>query len=115
MYIGIVVNLSWRYAFFGFALVILQMGLRYGLVGVLSGQLGFTREEKVLSQVVYASGLPAFVMSQLPIIFDPNHEFFKNPQLFPNLCMPIVLGTILYSGLVGPKLAENALVTEQTT
>ena len=115
VYIGIVVNLSWRYAFFGFALVILQMGLRYGLVGVLSGQLGFTREEKVLSQVVYASGLPAFVMSQLPTIFDPNHEFFKNPQLFPNLCMPIVLGTILYSGLVGPKLAENALKNNHST
>jgi potassium/hydrogen antiporter len=113
VYIGIVVNLSWKYAFFGFAIVILQMGLRYGLVGALSGQLGFSREEKVLSQVVYASGLPAFVMSQLPTIFDPTREFFKNPELFPNLCMPIVLGTILYSGLVGPKLAENALKTKQ--
>jgi cell volume regulation protein A len=115
VYIGIVVNLSWKYAFFGFAIVILQMGLRYGLVEVLSGQLGFSREEKVLSQVVYASGLPAFVMSQLPTIFDPNHEFFKNPQLFPNLCMPIVLGTILYSGLVGPKLAQNALMKKQVS
>lgn len=109
VYIGIVVNLSWKYAFFGFALVILQMGLRYGLVGLLSGELNFTHEEKALSQVVYASGLPAFVMSQLPMIFDPDRIYFKNPELFPNLCMPIVLGTILYSGLIGPKLAENAL------
>ena len=69
----------------------------------------------MLSQVVYASGLPAFVMSQLPTIFDPTHEFFKNPQLFPNLCMPIVLGTILYSGLVGPKLAQNALKKKQVS
>lgn len=109
VYIGIVVNLSWKFAFFGFALVILQMGLRYGLVEVLSGELSFTREEKALSQVVYASGLPAFVMSQLPTIFDPDRLYFTNPELFPNLCMPIVLGTILYSGLIGPKLAENAL------
>jgi cell volume regulation protein A len=109
VYIGIVVNLSWKYAFFGFALVILQMGLRYGLVELLSGELNFTHEEKALSQVVYASGLPAFVMSQLPMIFDPDRIYFKNPELFPNLCMPIVLGTILYSGLIGPKLAENAL------
>lgn len=112
VYIGVVVQLSWRYAFFGFALVILQMGLRYSLVELLSGELGFTHEEKALSQVVYASGLPAFVMSQLPLIFDPTNQFFTDPQLFPNLCMPIVLGTILYSGLVGPKLAENALLKE---
>ena len=85
------------------------MVFRYGLVGVLSGQLGFSSEEKVLSQYVYASGLPAFVMSQLPIIFDPNGVYFSNPEIFPNLCMPIVLGTILYSGLLGPKLAEAAL------
>ena len=114
VYIGIVVNLSWKYAFFGFALVILQMALRYGLVEGLSGQLGFSKEEKTLSQVVYASGLPAFVMSQLPTIFDPDRIFFKNPELFPNLCMPIVLGTILYSGLIGPKLAANALQMEQS-
>lgn len=110
VYIGIVVQLSWRYAFFGFALVIMQMGFRYGLVELLCGELGFSHEEKTLSQVVYASGLPAFVMSQLPLIFDPTQLYFTDPQLFPNLCMPIVLGTILYSGLVGPKLAENALL-----
>ncbi len=109
VYIGIVVNLSWSFAFFGFALVILQMGVRYGLVEALSGEMGFTKVEKALSQVVYASGLPAFVMSQLPLIFDPGQEFFTDPSIYPNLCMPIVLGTILYSGLVGPKLAENAL------
>lgn len=113
VYIGIVVNLSWRYTFFGFSLVILQMGLRYGIAGWLSGQLGFTLEEKTLSQVVYASGLPAFVMSQLPVLFDPNHLYFKNPEIFSNLCMPIVLGTILFSGILGPKLAENVLLNKK--
>lgn len=90
-------------------LVVLQVGLRYGIVDVLSGQFGFTREEKALSQVVYASGLPAFVMSQLPQIFDPEGVFFANTQLYPDLTMPIVFGTIMFSGLIGPKLAERAL------
>ncbi len=109
VYIGVVVSLSWKYAFFGLILVVLQVGLRYGIVDVLSGQFGFTREEKALSQVVYASGLPAFVMSQLPQIFDPEGVFFANTQLYPDLTMPIVFGTIMFSGLIGPKLAERAL------
>lgn len=84
VYIGVVVSLSWKYAFFGLILVILQVGLRYWIVDVLSGQFGFTREEKTLSQVVYASGLPAFVMSQLPQIFDPEGIYFANAQLYPD-------------------------------
>ena len=112
VYIGVVVRLSWRYAFFGLFLVILQMGLRYGIVDVLSGQFGFTREEKALSQGVYASGLPAFVMSQMPQIFDPEGIYFVNAQLYPDLCMPIVFGTIMFSGLIGPKLAQHALRRE---
>jgi cell volume regulation protein A len=109
VYIGIVVSLSWRYAFFGLVLVLLQMGLRYWIVDVLSGQFGFTREEKALSQGVYASGLPAFVMSQLPQIFDPEGIYFVNAHLYPDLTMPIVFGTIMFSGLIGPKLATRAL------
>ena len=112
VYIGVVVRLSWRYAFFGLFLVILQMGLRYGIVDVLSGQFGFTREEKALSQGVYASGLPAFIMSQMPQIFDPEGIYFVNAQLYPDLCMPIVFGTIMFSGLIGPKLAQQTLRRE---
>jgi len=113
VYIGVVVSLSWKYAIYGLILVVLQVGLRYWIVDVLSGQVGFTREEKALSQVVYASGLPAFVMSQLPQIFDPEGVFFVNAQLYPDLTMPIVLGTIMFSGILGPKLAERALRTEE--
>ena len=109
VYIGVVVSLSVRYAFIGFGLVILQIAMRYIIVASLSGPFSFTREERVLSQVVYASGLPAFVMSQLPQIFDPGRTRFVNPQIYPDLCMPIVLGTILFSGLLGPALARRAL------
>jgi cell volume regulation protein A len=110
VYIGVVVSLSVRYAFIGFGLVILQFAMRYIIVAVLSGPFSFTREERVLSQVIYASGLPAFVMSQLPQIFDPDRTHFINPQIYPDLCMPIVLGTILFSGILGPALARRALM-----
>lgn len=114
VYIGVVVSLSVRYAFIGFGLVILQIAMRYIIVAALSGPFSFTREERVLSQVVYASGLPAFVMSQLPLIFDPSRTHFVDPQIYPDLCMPIVLGTILFSGLLGPALARRALTGTET-
>ena len=89
--------------------MILQIAMRYIIAAALSGPFSFTREERVLSQVVYASGLPAFVMSQLPQIFDPGRTHFVDPQIYPDLCMPIVLGTILFSGLLGLALARRAL------
>jgi cell volume regulation protein A len=109
VYIGVVVTLSWKYTFVGFTLVILQMAMRYGLVAILGKALLFTREETSISKVVYASGLPAFVMSQLPQLYDPNGLVFLTPGLYPDICMPIVLGTILYSGLIGPWMISNEL------
>jgi cell volume regulation protein A len=112
VYIGVVVSLSIRYTFIGLGVVILLIAMRFFLVWGLSKPFLFNREERVLSQVVYASGLPAFVMSQLPEIFDPNGQFFLTPGIYPDLCMPIVLGTIIFSGLIGPVFAKRAIDSE---
>ena len=34
------------------------------------------------------------------------------PGIYPDLCMPIVLGTILFSGILGPALARRELTPE---
>jgi cell volume regulation protein A len=109
VYIGIVVTLSWKYTFIGLSLVLLQMVMRYSLVTFIGKALLFTREELSISKFVYASGLPAFVMSQLPHLFDPQSSVFLTPGIYPDICMPIVLGTILYSGLIGPWMITNEL------
>jgi len=109
VYIGVVVSLSWKYMFVGFMLVILLMAMRYILVEGIGNALQFSHEEKTIAKVVYASGLPAFVMSQLPQLYDPNAQVFLTPGLYPDICMPIVLGTILYSGLIGPWMINEEL------
>jgi hypothetical protein len=83
----------------GLSILVLMIILRYIIVTIIGGVLAFSPKEKVLSRLIYASGLPAFVMSQLPLMFDPNREFFKNPEIYPNLVMPIVLGSVLFSAL----------------
>ena len=109
VYIGVIVTISLKYMFVGFLVVAILMIMRYVLVTVIGKMLAFTREETSIAKVVYASGLPAFVMSQLPILYDPNGEIFLTPGLYPDICMPIVLGTILYSGLLGPWMINADL------
>jgi cell volume regulation protein A len=112
VYIGVVVSLSLRFAIVGLNIVVLLIVMRFFIVWGLSKPLFFSRQERILSQVVYASGLPAFVMSQLPGIFDPNGDFFLTPGIYPDLCMPIVLGTIIFSGFIGPVLAQRVINVE---
>ena len=109
VYIGVVVTISLKYLFVGFLLVAVMMVMRYGLVEVLGKLMDFTREETSIAKYVYASGLPAFVMSQLPMLYDPSGDIFLTPGLYPDICMPIVLGTILYSGLLGPWMIDEDL------
>ena len=113
VYIGLVVSLSIRYTIIGFALVLLLMFIRFLVVEVLDRFIDFSLEEKIISQFVYASGLPAFVMSQLPLILDPEGLFFMNTAVYPNICMPIVLGTVIYSALLGPYVIRRELLAEK--
>jgi cell volume regulation protein A len=113
VYIGVVTSLSLRFMFFGLIIVIVQMVMRYVLVELLNKPLMLTKTEKVFSQGVYASGLPAFVMSQLPLIFDPDKLHFINPGIYPDIAMPIVLGTILYSSFIGPMIVKRGLSSSQ--
>jgi cell volume regulation protein A len=115
VYIGVVVTISMKFLFVGFMVVLVLMIMRYGLVSLIGRLLDFSREETSIAKVIYASGLPAFVMSQLPQLYDPNGLVFLTPGLYPDICMPIVLGTILYSGLLGPWMIDVDLNTRDIT
>lgn len=108
VYIGLVVSLSLKYSFIGFGLTLMLMVIRYIVVHLLSKPMAFTNTEKVLSQFVYTSGLPAFVMSQLPMIYDPTGRYFANASIYPDLCMPIVLGTVIYGALAAPAAIKRS-------
>lgn len=110
VYIGLVVSLSLHNVIVGFGIVLLLMAIRFLVVQFLYPAIGLTREEKVLSQVIYASGLPAFVMSQLPLIYDPDGLYFANSAIYPDLCMPIVLGTVIFSSVVGQLAGRRLLI-----
>jgi cell volume regulation protein A len=109
VYIGIIVTISRESLMIGLGVLSLILFIRYIVVVAVGKGLNFSKQEQILSILIYASGLPAFVMSQLPAIYDPNKQFFHNPEIYPNLVMPIVLGTVLFAALSAPTLAKRIL------
>ena len=109
VYIGLIATISRETVVIGLGVLVLILFIRYIVVGVVGAGFNFSKQEQILSILVYASGLPAFVMSQLPMIYDPNKQFFNNPEIYPNLVMPIVLGTVLFAALSAPTLAKRIL------
>ena len=109
VYIGLIVTLSVEFIVLGMGIVALILIIRYIVASGVGRALSFTPTEKVLTRLIFAQGLPAFVMSQLPFIYDPTGEFFLNPEIYPNLCMPIVLGTVLIAAIFGPMIAQRQL------
>ncbi len=109
VYIGLVVTLSLDYFITGLSVAALILVDRFFVASGVGYALGFSNEEKLLTRLICASGLPAFIMSQLPIIYDPNGVFFKDPGIYSNLCMPIVLVTVIFASVATPIIAKRQL------
>ena len=114
VYIGLIITLSLRYVIIGLSITTVILAIRFAVASIVGKLFSFSVQENVLCRLIFAQGLPAFVMSQLPFIFDPNRQFFLNPEIYPNLCMPIVLGTVLYGAIVGPIIAKWELKKKNT-
>ena len=112
VFVGLIVTISADYAVIGLEVFALIMLIRFLVVSAVGRAASFTRQERVLSILIYASGLPAFVMSQLPLISDPGKDYFLDPSIYPNLVMPIVLGTVLFAAISAPVMAKRLLQSE---
>ena len=109
VYIGLIVTISFEYLKLGLLIVVMILLIRFGVASIIGNIINFSYKEKVLTRLIFAQGLPAFVMSQLPFILDPHRQYFLNPEIFPNLCMPIVIGTVLFAAIAGPIIAKRQL------
>jgi cell volume regulation protein A len=109
VYIGLVVTISTDYLMIGFGLVALLIVVRYLVATGVGRIMGFSIEEQVISRVVFTLGTSTLVMSQLPTILDPDSIHILNPGTYPDLCFPIVLGTVIFASVVSPIVARRQL------
>ena len=112
VFIGIIVSLSQNFLIYGIILVAILAAIRYLAVTLVSGPLKFSNVESMLTKLIFANGLPALVMSQLPSLQDPERLYFQSPESYTNLCFPIVIGTVIFGALVGPLIAKKRLTQE---
>jgi hypothetical protein len=78
--------------------------LRYSAVTLFRAILDLNKLELIVTRMSYPLGTSALVLAQIPLIFDPQGKVFSNPKLFSNLIFPVVLGSILFYSLLGPKV-----------
>lgn len=106
-YIGLIASISLNYIILGSALVIIILIDRLISASIASSILKLSQLDKTIIETTVASGLPALVMSQLPMIYDPTRTHFQSPEIYPNLCFIIVIGTVLFGAIVTPLIAKR--------
>jgi cell volume regulation protein A len=110
VYLGLIVSLSVNYALIGLGVVLLMLVIRYVTATGVASALRFTDGERILSRLIYLQGASALVLSRWPALYDPEHLFFRNPNIYTDLCYPIVLFTIVIVSIMGPVIARRQML-----
>ncbi len=113
-FIGLVASPSLDYALIGAGLVAALALIRLASVALTDIFVALSKEETTIMRLVFSNGLTSLVISQLPLIFDPQGLFFPDPAIYTNLCFPIVIGTVLFGALLGPYVAKKMLRQDTT-
>ena len=110
VYLGLIVSLSVNYALIGLGVVLLMLAIRYVTATGVAFALRFTDGERILSRLIYLQGASALVLSRWPALYDPEHLFFRNPNIYTDLCYPIVLYTMVLVSIMGPVMARRQML-----
>ena len=109
VYLGLTVSLSVEYTVIALGVVALMLGVRYYVASAAGSILNFSFGERVLSRLIFLQGTSALVLSKLPLYWDTERIHFQNPEIYTNLCFPIVFITIIFVSILGPVLAKRQL------
>lgn len=109
VYLGLTVSLSVEYTVIALGVVALMLSVRYYIASAAGGILNLSFGERVLSRLIFLQGTSALVLSKLPIYWDTERIHFQNPEIYTNLCFPIVFITVIFVSILGPVLAKRQL------
>jgi len=83
--------------------------VRFVVVTMVGKIQGFADEELFVTRLIYIQGAGTLVLSQFPVKYDPTGLLFSTPEMFTNICIPIVLISLIYNSTVSPFLARRQL------
>jgi len=108
-YLGLVVTPSVESLRLGLTVSAVIIVVRF-LAATLVGKVqGFEDGELFVTRLIYIQGAGTLVLSQFPVKYDAAGVFFSNPGLFTNVCVPVVLVSLIYNSAVSPLLARHQL------
>jgi cell volume regulation protein A len=108
-YLGLVVTPSLESFGVGLMVTVLIIVVRFVVVTMVGKIQGFEDGELLVTRLIYIQGAGTLVLSQFPVKYDPTGLSFSNPEIFTNICIPIVLVSLIYNSTVSPFLARRQL------
>jgi NhaP-type Na+/H+ or K+/H+ antiporter len=115
VYTGMIVQISTGYLAAGIAFTAMIILLRMISGSIVGYNSEFKQSETWLLRLTYPLGTSALVFATLPLVYDPEGLVFTDPHLYTNLVFPVVLGTIVFSSLIGPIILRTIKKTDSET
>lgn len=109
VYVGLITYISFEHILYGLLISFLVLISRFLCVKIYGLMFKSSDLEKSVITYTIANGLPALVMSRLPVIYDPNKLFFKNPEIYTNICFIVVFTTVLLGACIAPYLISRSI------
>ena len=108
-YLGLVMTPSVESLMLGLTVSAVIIVMRFVAATLVGKIQGFEDGELFVARLIYIQGAGTLVLSQFPVKYDAAGLFFSNPELFTNICIPIVLVSLIYNSTVSPFLARHQL------
>jgi len=107
VYTGMIVQITTGYLTAGIAFTVMIILLRMLSGSIVGYNSEFKQSETWLLRLTYPLGTSALVFATLPLVYDTEGVVFTDPHLYTNLVFPVVLGTIVFSSLIGPIILRT--------
>ena len=106
VYTGMIVRITQTYLWAGLIFTAMIILLRFISGSMVGKMFDLDPHETRILRLTYPLGTSALVFATLPILYDSERVFFTDPHIYTNLVFPVVLGTIIFSALIGPLILQ---------
>jgi cell volume regulation protein A len=109
VYLGMIFNVKFWSSIIAFGAILIIFIVRYSLATGVGRLLGLPKREIIITRLTFIQGVGVMVLAQLPSQYDPTLLFFKHPEVFTDVGIPIVFFSILFSSILSPEVAKRQI------
>ncbi|MEM1549973.1 MAG: cation:proton antiporter [Candidatus Methanomethylicia archaeon] len=107
VFVGLIMQFSFEHVFFGLIVSLVMFGSRVLCTIIYDFMFKLNHVEKFAIMYTFTNGLSTLVMSRLPSVYDPNKLFFRNSEIYTNICFITVFVTVLLGIFIVPYMISR--------